>query len=367
MKTNVKANIQSNVKANGNKRESASASQILENYLFHVGSKLKPSTKVDILKELKANIEDEWEQKIQIGMDPQEALDEILLGMGTPLQVATSYTQSQQALVSPELTELYWLILKFVLMGISIAFTAIGGIELATGTLSVQEITRTVIETLARIWGTGFSAFGMHTLIFILISKKQDKEDFAAYSLETGKEWNQKALYSLKAQPASEDVVKSSEAISALIGVVIGFLILNGITYGSEGNLWMAWMGAAGLETKQFSFLNIQLLKGFMPYVNSLMVISFLLNLYLLIKGKWQIGLRVIHFSVEVLGLVFFLMLWFNPTFFDWTAAESIVGSRIIEGLRISFNITSIVVVIVGVGSAVATMYKHAKAVFFRA
>ncbi len=349
-------------------------SSLIDNYLYQVGRKLAPSTRADILDELRANIQDEFEQKSDnqqlMGNEKQsreqEILEGILIGLGSPEHVASGYSQNQRALVAPGLLEVYWSIIKYTLMGISIAFVVIGAIELAFSTFSVQEITRFIAGALTRIWSAGLSAFGMITLVFILVTKSQDDDDLTGLTSKSEKVWNKQALYALKPQPASQDVVKQSDAIGSLIGVVIGFLILNGLTYGSGGNLWMAWIDATGIETTRLAFVSTSLLKSFMPYINLVMAASFTINLTLLIKGKWQLKLRIAHMAEELVGLGLFLGLWLNPSFFDLNAAKEIVGESVVEALKLSLNITSVIVLIIVCGATIATIYKHLKAILKR-
>lgn len=329
--------------------------ELLKTYLYHVGRNLPQDSREDILKELEANILDEMDNS-----QGTEDLEAVLLRLGSPEQVAQGYTQATPQVIATTLVPIYWMVLKFVGIGLVIAFSVIAALELAVGPLTTSAITQSLLQLIARLWNAGLGALGMITLIFIALSRNPSLLEDPRHNKES-KAWSRELLLALKPEPRPTALVKTSSAIAAIVGTIFGFLVLNTLAYGSQGNLWLGWINSSGIETSTLNVFNIALLKSAMPWINLLMAASLSINLWLLIKGRWQPSLRILHICLELLGLAVFLLLWLNPAFIDFQGATAALPPGVLEGLSVSLGITKYIVVIVVLFGTATTLYDDIK------
>lgn len=334
--------------------------QLLNTYLYHVGTHLPASSREDILKELSANILDQLENTPD---SDNHTLEAILIELGSPEQVALGFTQSPPTLIATALISTYWLVVKFALMGLAIAFSVIGVLEFVTSNLTTSDFTKLLIQFISRIWSAGLGAFGMITLIFHLITKqlKGDSSSLSDLPNPEIEAWNLKALKALRPEPKPTSIVKSSTSIASIIGTIIGFIFLNSIAYGSDGNLWLGWTSGGTISTTSIQAFNADLLRSFMVYLNLLMASSLLLNLWLLIKGRWNLPTRVIHLLLELTGLGVFMALWLNPTLIAIEKTATTLTPEVYNALSISFDITKVIVAIVVTLAAAVTVFEDVK------
>lgn len=317
---------------------------LVETYLYHVGRQLPQKQKQDIIDELRANIYDQLESH-ETQVD-DKAIENVLLELGSPDRIAKEYTQDVKCVIGPELVETYWTVLKFALIGVTIAYIVIGIVFAATMDFTVSNITQSIIKFLAQTWQTGLSVYAMITLIFTAVyrglkSETVDSKDIQDHSEEV---WSLKKLKALKTPPLESNKLKKTDSITDLIGIIVGFLILNAIAYGSDGNLWLSWFNNRSMETTSFQAFNSVLLRSWMPVINILLLSNLVLHIYLLIQDKWSNTTRLIHILLELVGLGVFLVIWMNPTFIDLTKVSSTLAAQTAQGLEISMKITRLIV-----------------------
>lgn len=329
--------------------------ELLKTYLYHVGRNLPQDGREDILKELEANILDEMDNS-----QGTETLEAVLLRLGSPEQVAQGYTQATPQVIATSLVPIYWMVLKFVGIGLVIAFSVIAALELAVGTLTTSAITQSLIQLAARLWSAGLSAFGMVTLIFIGLTRypASFEKDLSSNAPAS---WSHDQLITLKPEPRPTAIVKTSSTIAAIVGTIFGFFILNTLAYGSQGNLWLGWINSSGIETSTLNVFNLALLKSAMPWINLLMGASLSLNLWLLVKGQWRPEIRVLHIALELAGLALFMYLWLNPSFIALQQVQASLPTGVLEGLSVSLSITRYIVTLAVLFGTASTLYDDIK------
>lgn len=333
---------------------------LIETYLYHVGRHLPQNQRKDIIDELRANIYDQLES--HQGPINDEVIDSILLELGSPDLVAKAYTQETRCVIGPELVDTYWMVLRFVLIGVTIAYAVIGIVFAATMDYTVANITSSIIKFLAQTWQTGLSVYAMITLIFTAVYHGLKTGSLSSKDVPKNLEepWTGKKLHALKKPPIERDIHKKSESIGAIIGIIVGFLILNAIAYGIDSPLNVAWMIDKDFEATSFAAVNSTLIRSFMPIINGLFIAKLLLNIHLLIQEKWTRKTRIIDIVLELFGLGIFLALWMNPNFIDFTKISTTLAAQVVDGLEVSLRITRyIVAAVVSVFTGI-TIFGHA-------
>lgn len=328
---------------------------LIDTYLYHVGKHLPNKQKEDILKELRANIYDQLEATDAPVTD--EVLTTLLIKLGSPASVAKEYTQMTNCIIGPELIEIYWNVVRYVLLGLAIAYAVIGALTLATLDYSVANVTRTIVQFLSRTWNTGIGVYGTITLIFTLVYRNMQREN--QIGDHEGPKWDAKVLHALKPAVLPNEALKKSESVFSIAWTIVGLLLLNAIAYGTSSSFGVVYhindLGLSGIESTSLAAINGTLLKGFMPFINVVLGAGLIHDIYLLVHGRWSKRSRAIDIALSLIGLVLFLMLWLNPALIDWTKASSTMGS--VDGLATSLNITRN---LVALGIVIATGFSVA-------
>ena len=133
---------------------------LTDKYLILVGKYLPNSIKADIVDELRSSIEDE--------KDMGKSEKEIIESLGDPRVVAQSYHSNLKYLIGPDLRDIYYHILMYTLLAVTIGLTIANLISFTFGNLSVPGFFFGLIASLPMAWIT---TFGTVTIIFFLVNR----------------------------------------------------------------------------------------------------------------------------------------------------------------------------------------------------
>ncbi|MDR3741975.1 MAG: hypothetical protein P4L40_23390 [Terracidiphilus sp.] len=135
----------------------------LDRYLQSVGRHLPAARRVDILAELRANLEAQMDERAESLGRPLTAAEEQawVKQLGSPLQMAARYLP-QQSLIGPSLFPIYWYVLRLVFFWATAIFLIVSGVLLAIHGATPASAG----ETLLRLPGVWFMTAAWVTLIF---------------------------------------------------------------------------------------------------------------------------------------------------------------------------------------------------------
>lgn len=293
----------------------------IDRYLYAVGQKLPRLQREDIKKELKSIILDTLDerianQKLQKGED-YEATEEdvfaILESFGSPDEVAAKYKPNNRYLVGPELYELYCLLLNIVLGAVAL------GISIAT-TIDILYSQGSIIEQLYKLpmnlISAAISAVGSVTITFALIQRFGKEENIKGIDLN--KNWSPR---NLEPVPVAYEVIKMSDTIAAICFTVVALIIFNKFP-----NIIAMYNVSEGI-TSVTPIFNLDVLAGYMKYMNIFWIGAVVLNIYKLKVGKWNTVLRLSEIAVDLCVLIIVLMMTGNPAILNPSIKDAVAGS----------------------------------------
>lgn len=293
----------------------------IDRYLYAVGQKLPRLQREDIKKELKSIILDTLDerianQKLQKGED-YEATEEdvfaILESFGSPDEVAAKYKPNNRYLVGPELYELYCLLLNIVLGAVAL------GISIAT-TIDILYSQGSIIEQLYKLpmnlISAAISAVGSVTITFALIQRFGKEENIKGIDLN--KNWSPR---NLEPVPVAYEVIKMSDTIAAICFTVVALIIFNKFP-----NIIAMYNVSEGI-TSVTPIFNLDVLAGYMKYMNIFWIGAVVLNIYKLKVGKWNTVLRLSEIAVDLGVLIIVLMMTGNPAILNPSIKDAVAGS----------------------------------------
>lgn len=293
----------------------------IDRYLYAVGQKLPRLQREDIKKELRSIILDALDerianQKLQKGED-YEATEEdvfaVLESFGSPDEVAAKYKPSNRYLIGPELHELYCLLLYIVLGAVVL------GISIAT-TIDIIYSQDPFIEQLLKLpmnlISAAVNAVGTVTIIFAIIQRFGKEERIKGIDLN--KNWNPR---NLEPVPVAHEVIKVPDTIAAICLIIIALIIFNKFPH------IIAMYNVSKGTTSVTPIFNLDVLAGYMKYMNILWIGAVLLNIYKLMIGKWNTFLRLIEIVIDMGVLIIVLMMTGNPAILNPSIKDAVAGT----------------------------------------
>lgn len=144
---------------------------LIERYIYALTKRLPHKIRQDVELEMRANIMDMLSDQAT-----EEEVRSVLLSLGSPKKMATSFYNQEHYVISPAIFYLYWDVLKLVLTivailaGIGVFFNHILPIFSASDfTTLILLIPSFIINSIIRIFSSVLPAFGLVTLIFAAI------------------------------------------------------------------------------------------------------------------------------------------------------------------------------------------------------
>lgn len=288
---------------------------MIKDYLYAIGKYLPASQKSDVLKDIEANLYDYLEENFGVKDYSNEEIEKAILFMGNPKKVAEGYLNRPRCLIGPPYLDIYLLVVKLAVGGVAIGIT----VSLLISFSNITQFPEFILRLLSGLWQAGISAVGTVTLIFAaLYHYYPDNEDFNT------EEWDIKKLE--KAPEESDKVTLSDVIFESLFSI---FLLI----YLNQGQ-FLRFIGSE----RNIPGLNDAVFSPYLLWFNLIMSATLLLNLYLLIKRKWQFGTRMISILLDIAGIWLFGVLAFTPNIWDFSNIQGITPDAL-EGINTALQL----------------------------
>lgn len=270
---------------------------IIDRYIYAVGKHLPGKKKTDIQNELRSNLVDTLEARY--GKEPTE--DQVIAlvkELGKPEKVAASYWPEGQYLIGPRLYPLFRMVVGIVISVFVMVNLVLFGVTVAFGTDVLPGL-----QFIGNLFNGAVFAFGMIVLVFAILQRldvrpEDEKED-----------WDPRQLPEIDEQAT----VKRTGIIIEIIFATLFAAILAAFADKIGG---VVSLGSAVIPNPALS-----------PYV-PLLVLSLLLgiglNIFLLWRGRWELGSRIAKIAIDLFGVGVLLILVNAHN--AWLAQHGITG-----------------------------------------
>jgi len=187
--------------------------KIVEQYLRAVGSKLPWKSRRDITEELRSLLLDQIEA--DLGPDPdEEEVKKTITAFGSPTQVAARYRKSR-GVISPGLTDLYFMIILIMAGAMFIAFITVFAVESLQDNPAGSELVKRILMVFVNTFGTWLSGVGGLTVVFIILSR------FFSGSIDLDETWTVEDLKGIHLGDKLETTVESIVSIVFLFILIV--------------------------------------------------------------------------------------------------------------------------------------------------
>lgn len=292
--------------------------KLLEQYLYAINKKLPWKGREDIIKELRSLILDDLENRY--GSQPtEEQLEEFIKEYGSPSSVARQYNSSQVP-ISGEFTDLYFLIGKLIVLGLTIASFTTFFVSVLTGSIEEGQMLSRILQIPAQILTGSFTGFGVISLIFILITRQHPE-----INLTPEEEWDLKELKDIVMEAKPES--KASHIVS-LILIPFALVALPYIPRWIE-------MASSALITAGVTVhtLNTELFSSYLWAIGVLCIIDMLYHILSLIFGSESKGVSLYSLVSQLISLLFYCALVSNDALY--TGHDTLLGIKALFVLAI--------------------------------
>jgi hypothetical protein len=324
---------------------------MIDRYLYDVSRRLPEDIRTDVERELRSNIED------MLPEDPKEEdIEKVLLELGNPAKLSVKYNPHPRYLISPELFDDYFMVLKIVAATLAILLAALAVFKFIFGDPGDVTVISTVVTLLTGFFSGAFTgivqAFFWVTVIFFCI------EHFGG--LKEKIQWSPKQLPDVPAN--AKTLIKRSDTVaSTVFSLLFSTLFLVGTLRHPQ---FIAWYEAGKPSVPLF---DEALVAQFLPLFIFLMALTLVIAVLKLIKGRWSVTMALGHclYSVfsAVVGVTFVNRPHVITDAFVARFAEKLhVTNAAMSGfVHIGITVVTVLIIIGTIGDIISTIQRTAK------
>lgn len=288
--------------------------EVVKRYIHAVTQKLPEQQRADIEKELHGLIQDMVEERVQGGEITQNDVEEVLLELGNPSDLADKYRGSKRYLIGPELFPTYLFVLKIALAAIAIATTVAFVIETLLDPAQIQSELTSYISSIISGF---FQGFAWVTIIFFLVDYKGINK--SKLGMDSWK------LSDLPPLPNQQARIKMSEPIVSITFTII-LLVLMTFSIDLFG---VSFTRDISIRTI-IPIFDGEVFHRFLPFIWIVFAISILSDIMKIIAGRWSIKLIVFDIVAIVLHFVLAVFMFadssiWNPHFMQQIAQTDLI------------------------------------------
>ncbi|MFD1170237.1 HAAS signaling domain-containing protein [Oceanobacillus caeni] len=288
--------------------------ETIDRYIYAVTQKLPQAQRKDIADELRGLIEDMLEERVGIANIKESDVEDVLLELGSPNELAEKYRGTKKYLIGPELFDSYILVLKIVLIvvsaGIGIGFL----IQTILDPISILDY---FIDMIVSLVTSLPMAFGWTTFSFAIGERSGEvkRKDLI------GQEWKPSDLPPI---PDEKRQIKRGESIAGIIfyAIFIAFLAFSSDYFG----IWVFQDEFTGVVP----FLNEQTYGSYLMFIILLFGFGILKECLKLVSGKWTYKLAIVTIIVNAVSMAAIVFIingpdFWNPEFMNELAEAGVV------------------------------------------
>lgn len=228
-------------------------------YIGAVLSAIPEKRRTDVARELATAIDDAVETRVEMGEDPGQALNDVLVDLGDPIRIAADYSDRPPYLIGPTYF-VAWLRMLRLLLTIVVPFAGLGSLVVR---LALAEVSP-VEAILGSLWVAVIAALNVLFWVTLGFAVAERSEDAKPEDIAPLTDWSPERL---------PDVANRQFKVGEVVGslVVIGLVIA-------------AILAQRGLD---LPFLNPDAWDLIIPVMLVLLVVSASMEVVKLKVGRW--------------------------------------------------------------------------------
>jgi hypothetical protein len=318
--------------------------EMIERYIYAVTQKLPQNQRDDIAIELRGLIEDMIEERVGSGEASNQVVEEVLLELGSPREMANKYRGTKKYLIGPELYDPFLIVLKIVWISMSVG---LGAVFVIQSIITPPEILDHFVKLIVALVTGLPQALGWVALMFVLV---EYGGGLKTKDLGLDKAWSPAMLTAI---PDPKRRIKRSEPIIAII-----FYVIIMVWFAFSSDFFGIYVFNDNGFKEVVPFLNEEAFSQYMPFVLLFFATFIVKECLKLISGKWTMKLVGYTTVINLLGIVVIFFLITGDSFWNPEFMSDIVQAGVVtegsEGYQIGEaiwrNSTRITVAILLIG-----------------
>ncbi|MHA6252853.1 HAAS signaling domain-containing protein [Oceanobacillus sp. CAU 1775] len=299
---------------------------LIEKYIFAVTQKLPAAQRKDIAEELRGLIEDMLDERTQ-GKNVEEAdIENVLIELGNPKELAQKYRGTNTFLIGPELYDSYITVLKTVMITIAAVIGSIFVIQLVFNPIGILEHFIDLIIHIVTWVPTGF---GWTTIIFALAERFTD---IKAKDLQIEDKWSPKNLPEI---PGKRGRIHRSEAI---LGIIIYTVFLLFFTFSTD--FFGVWLINEDF-TETIPFINTEMHTLFIIAILIILGFGVLKESLKLVHGRWNTQLVVFTLTLNIISIIVVIFMITQPNFWNPNFMEELIQHGLLSNGTQAYDIVN--------------------------
>ena len=344
--------------------------ELIERYVYDVVRRLPEKQREDIRKELITLIEDMLEERQDNGKSEKENVEAVLRELGSPATLADKYRGEKQYLIGGEYYDIYLQVLKIVLICVAAGLLVAAGVSFCVhsldpnmqvdGLISVME---DGIASIVAIPGACLQAFGVLTLVFAVMERKQVK-------LQDKTDWK---LEELPAIPAKKALISRTDSIVNIVFTVFAIIL-----FACVPNLLGAWVASSKGVVVAVPIFNMEVWDTTLIMLVIGLIANLVDKVVKLLMGRYCLTVLWTNIVTNLISVVVAVKMLADPYVWNgnfWNQLAEVTGKAIpgmgemvgpevfvTPGLGLNaLNIVLVIVIFACLGEIVETVYRTVK------
>ncbi|MCM3740441.1 hypothetical protein M3210_09175 [Oceanobacillus luteolus] len=297
--------------------------ELIDRYIYAVTQKIPTSQRKDIEKELRGLIEDMLEERTQGKQATEKEIEEVLLELGNPRELALQYRGTKRFLIGPELFDSYLLVLRIVLISVGAIIASVFVIKTMLNPISILDY---FIECIVSAVTGLPSAFGWTTLGFAIAERASELK---AKDLQIEKKWTPKDLPTI---PQTGTIKRSEPIVGIIFYTVLLLFFLSSMNY---FGIWTFRDGFSGA----IPFINVNADNLFILFIIITLGFGILKESLKLIYGRWNLKIVLFTLILNTLSLLLVIYVINQPDFWNPNFMEQLVEHNLVQADSEAFTI----------------------------
>lgn len=295
---------------------------LIDRYIAEVGKDLPRKNRLDIEAEILTAIEDmlaECSRKNGKPVD-EEMTIEVLKEYGAPRKVAASY-HPERYVIGPRLYSSFLTVVQVILPIVAAVSLVKLGVSLGQLELTFENIFEAIFVGIAEFLGSAFTALGGILVLFAIVQR------FLPDFKEETSEWDPRQLPKVSRRNRIDIGGTLLEIFACSLAIIIfNFFSQNiSIGYYPDGSWWIAFLATTKGATWSTTYLSDAFF-GYLPALTILWVLTILLDVALLSRGRWETWSRWSVFGLKILTVALAGIMLAGPALVE-ISAEALIAA----------------------------------------
>ncbi|MCR2822695.1 HAAS signaling domain-containing protein [Lederbergia panacisoli] len=275
--------------------------ELIERYIYAVTRRLPQSQREEVVKELRGLIADMLDDQIGEGKVSDSHIEEVLMELGDPRELARQYGGKNKFVIGPVLFDPYMTVLKISLISIVLAMGMVFVIKVYMDPVQViDHFVSFIVSTVITIP----QGVGWVTLVFGLL------EYFGGINEQKHSVQNTWKLADLPPLPDTKRQIKRCEPIAGIVFLVLLFMMFTSQYFG-------IFIFKNGELNTVIPFLNKEAILTTMPAIILLLGLGILKEALKLVYERWTKKLFLYTILINAISLAVVILMVYTSSFWN--------------------------------------------------